>query len=153
GGLLEVSLTVSPVRDSQGRIVGASKISRDITEMKRAQEALERQAHVLREQAQMLDLASVMARTLDDRIFLWNTGLEKLYGWHRSETRGRISHERLEARFPRPLPAIRDVLLQEGRWEGELVHTAKDGRQVTVSSLWVLHRDPEGKPTAILEVD
>ena len=31
GGLVEVSLTVSPVRDRRGRIVGASKIARDIS--------------------------------------------------------------------------------------------------------------------------
>ena len=38
GSLVEISLTVSPVRDAQGRIIGASKIARDITERKRAQE-------------------------------------------------------------------------------------------------------------------
>jgi PAS domain S-box-containing protein len=36
GGLLDISLTISPVRDPQGRIVGASKIARDVTERKRA---------------------------------------------------------------------------------------------------------------------
>jgi PAS domain S-box-containing protein len=35
GSLIEISLTVSPVRDADGRIVGASKIARDITERKR----------------------------------------------------------------------------------------------------------------------
>jgi two-component system CheB/CheR fusion protein len=34
GGLIEISLTVSPIRDSSGRIVGASKIARDISERK-----------------------------------------------------------------------------------------------------------------------
>jgi PAS domain S-box-containing protein len=36
GGILDVSLTISPVRDSAGEIIGASKIARDITEQKRA---------------------------------------------------------------------------------------------------------------------
>src|SRR5262249_33001314 len=35
-----ISLTVSPVRDAAGRIVGASKVARDITDRKRAEEAL-----------------------------------------------------------------------------------------------------------------
>ena len=38
GSLLDVSLTVSPVRDAEGKIIGASKIARDITERRRAQE-------------------------------------------------------------------------------------------------------------------
>src|SRR2546426_7294514 len=40
GTLLDVALTVSPVKDSHGRIVGSSQIARDITERKRAEEAL-----------------------------------------------------------------------------------------------------------------
>src|SRR5262249_57404988 len=40
GRLIDISLTVSPTRDAKGAIVGASKIARDITERKRAEEAL-----------------------------------------------------------------------------------------------------------------
>jgi PAS domain S-box-containing protein len=40
GTLLNVSLSVSPLRDASGRIIGASKIARDITRQKRAEEAL-----------------------------------------------------------------------------------------------------------------
>jgi PAS domain S-box-containing protein len=40
GSLIDISLTVSPIRDNAGHIVAASKIARDITEQKRAQEAL-----------------------------------------------------------------------------------------------------------------
>jgi PAS domain S-box-containing protein len=40
GRLIDISLTVSPVRDAKGAIVGASKIARDITEQKQAQRVL-----------------------------------------------------------------------------------------------------------------
>jgi PAS domain S-box-containing protein len=46
GSLIEISLTVSPVKDGTGRIVGASKIARDVTEQRRAED---RQAMLLRE--------------------------------------------------------------------------------------------------------
>ncbi|WP_037469956.1 PAS domain S-box protein [Sinorhizobium fredii] len=63
GALIEISLTVSPVRDATGRIVGASKIARDITEQKRAGEAL---AARLREQAALYRLTERLHRAQDD---------------------------------------------------------------------------------------
>jgi PAS domain S-box-containing protein len=51
GTLLNVSLTVSPIKDLDGTIVGASKIARDITQRKRAEEAL-RQEIAFRERAE-----------------------------------------------------------------------------------------------------
>jgi len=40
GTLLPISLTISPIRDNDGRVVGASKIARDVSERRRAEEAL-----------------------------------------------------------------------------------------------------------------
>lgn len=40
GQLIDISLTVSPIRDSTGRVVGASKVARDVTERKRVDAAL-----------------------------------------------------------------------------------------------------------------
>jgi PAS domain S-box-containing protein len=57
GRYLDVSLTISPVKDAEGTIVGASKILRDVTESKRAQDAL-------REGEQRLAIEVVRARTL-----------------------------------------------------------------------------------------
>jgi PAS domain S-box-containing protein len=51
GSLLDISLTVSPIRDTKGNIVGASKIARDITRRKRVEVAL-------RESEQRLRLAT-----------------------------------------------------------------------------------------------
>jgi len=42
GRLRDISLTVSPIKDAEGRIIGASKIARDITERKQAEEAMRR---------------------------------------------------------------------------------------------------------------
>ena len=46
GSLVEISLTVSPIKDANGKVIGASKIARDITERRRSQE---RQTLLLRE--------------------------------------------------------------------------------------------------------
>jgi PAS domain S-box-containing protein len=55
GSLLEISLSVSPLRNERGKIVGAAKIARDITEQKRAEEALRQAQAELREHAANLD--------------------------------------------------------------------------------------------------
>ncbi|HEX8162400.1 MAG TPA: PAS domain S-box protein [Pyrinomonadaceae bacterium] len=47
GALIHVSLTVSPVRDASGRVVGASKIARDITARRRAEAELREQAEII----------------------------------------------------------------------------------------------------------
>lgn len=49
GSLVDISLTVSPVRDGSGRIIGASKIARDITERKEAQLKLQESEQRLQE--------------------------------------------------------------------------------------------------------
>jgi PAS domain S-box-containing protein len=61
GGLIDISLTVSPVRNAVGRIIGASKIGRDITERRRAEE---RQNLLLREMNHRIRNLFALARGL-----------------------------------------------------------------------------------------
>ena len=72
GELINVSLTVSPIKDGAGRIIGASKIARDITRQKRAEELIREQAHVLalldttgKTIASQLDLQNVLQTVTD----------------------------------------------------------------------------------------
>ncbi len=71
GRLLDVSLTISPVRDSKGTIVGASKIVRDITERKRIEAAVRETEEKVRVLADNIPTLAWMARP-DGYIFWYN---------------------------------------------------------------------------------
>jgi PAS domain S-box-containing protein len=47
GKLLDISLTISPIKDAKGKVIGASKIARDITDRKRGEEALTQRTRLL----------------------------------------------------------------------------------------------------------
>jgi PAS domain S-box-containing protein len=62
GSLIDISLTISPMRDARGNIVGASKIARDVSEYRNAQRALQRQSQRL---ATLNSIAKLLASDLD----------------------------------------------------------------------------------------
>jgi PAS domain S-box-containing protein len=124
-------------------------IGRDVTEQGR-------NLQVLEEQAQILELAhdAILVRTLDGAVITyWSRGAAETYGWSADEAVGRVSHELLQTRFPRPLSEIRRELLADGSWTGELVHSRRDGSTVVVHSRWALRTDAAQVPTGVLEVN
>ncbi|HEX8846467.1 MAG TPA: PAS domain S-box protein [Pyrinomonadaceae bacterium] len=147
GTLVNISLTVSPIRNQDGKIIGASKIARDITEHKRAQEMLRQQAEVIR---QAYD--AIFLRNSANAITLWNRGAERTYGYTQEEALGRSPHELLKTEPPIPLEDIYASLHRDGYWEGELGHTRKDGERLVVETRWATVRDEHGRVTSILEI-
>lgn len=83
----------------------------------------------------------------------WNRGAQRLYGWTREQARGRVTHELLATRFPVSREAVDASLVQDGFWEGELIHRRRDGSHVVVASRQAIQRDASGTPQAILEIN
>jgi PAS domain S-box-containing protein len=121
-------------------------ILRDITERKRAEEAL-------KEHARILDLAPVLIRDLSDRIIFWNSGAEQMYGWSSEEAVGKITYNLFQTEFSHPVEEIKAKFFTHGYWEGELIKTKRDGKRIVVMSHWVLHKDEHDEPKAILEIN
>lgn len=140
--------TNTPLRDSDGHIVGAVSMVEDITLRKLAE-------NKLREQAALIDLAhdAILVNGMDNRVLFWNRGAEIIYGWTAEQALGQEVHQLLKTISPLPLTSIERAILEQGEWNGELVHSTRAGTSVTVASRWSLQRDEEGVPKAVLEVN
>ncbi len=114
-----------------------------------------RREEELTKQANLLDLSgdAIIVRDMDGCILYWNRGAEQLYGWTRQQAMGKNIHNLLRTKFPEPFERITDQLLRTGRWSGELVHTTRHNRQITVLCRKVLDRDLQGRPAAVLETN
>jgi PAS domain S-box-containing protein len=138
GGLMDISLTISPIKNSLGKIIGASKIARDITERKRAAEAAQRAEREFRD---FVENASIGMHSVDaDGIIVWANRTEmEMLGFAREEYVGRHIAE-----FHVDRPLIEGILQRLANRETLLNYEAqlccRDGsvRHVLINSnvLW-----------------
>jgi len=77
GTRIDVSLSVSPIRDASGAIIGAAKIARDITESKRLQDAERQLSEQLQEQALELEQQVEEAQSLQEELEQTNDELHR----------------------------------------------------------------------------
>src|SRR5579864_5130249 len=98
GRLLDVSLTVSPIKDSAGHIVGASTIARDITDKKRIEQALSDSEARWRA---IIDSAvdGIVVINARGTVEAFNRAAERLFGYAPSEVIGRNVHMLMPAPY------------------------------------------------------
>lgn len=170
GGEFPVEISLSPLRGPERTLISASV--RDVTERRRVQDDLRRArdeleervaertselaaqirerelgSEQLRRQAQMLDVASepIFAWDMEHGIVFWNKAAAETYGYTREEALGRVSHELLRTIHPGGIAQLRQHLSRDGRWSGELIHTARNGRTIVAEIRMVVLPTPTGE--------
>ena len=141
GRLLDISLTVSPIRDAHGNIIGAARIPRDITDRKHEEEVRARLAAIV---ASSDD--AIVSKSLDGIIRTWNRGAERIFGYRAEEAVGR----HITLIIPEERRSEEDMVLGKIR-AGEIVdhfetvRRTKDGRLIDISLTVSPIRDPRGR--------
>jgi two-component system sensor kinase FixL len=136
GRLLDILLTISPVRDNAGTIIGASKIIEDITERLAAEREMRR---LQADRSHLADLVkssndAIVARTLEGRIASWNRAAERLFGYTAEEAVGHST----DLIVPTDRRKEADTLFQRLKGGEDVIHhettrLRKDGTQLLVA--------------------
>jgi PAS domain S-box-containing protein/diguanylate cyclase (GGDEF)-like protein len=147
-----VNLSLSPLRDAGGAVIGAAAIAHDVTGQRLAEARLEDRRQDEHRQAQLLanlvrhSHDAILTKGIDGTVWSWNPAAERLYGWTAAEIVGRRVHliappERHEE-IDQILAALRAGETVE-RHDTERV--TKDGRRVLVNLSVSPLRDAEGR--------
>ncbi|KYC37079.1 hypothetical protein WA1_46445 [Scytonema hofmannii PCC 7110] len=105
----------------------------------------------LQKQVEILDLVqeAIIVRELDGAITFWNHGAETMYGFSQQEAVGKEYCSLIKAQFPKPLSELNNFLFENGRWEGDLIHSQRDGTEIMVASSWVVRQNNWGEPEIV----
>jgi PAS domain S-box-containing protein len=113
----------------QGKFIHSRSFTRDVTDRRRAQEALSYLAAIVESSED-----AIIGKTLDGTILSWNSGAESMYGYTASEVKGRSISILIPAYRPEELPALYDKIRQGGHIERyETVRMRKDGTAIDVA--------------------
>ena len=140
GTLLDISLTISPIRDLEGKIIGASKIARDITEAKKAETA----RHLLSAIVDSSDDA-IISKDLNGVITSWNKSAERLFGYNEADAVGKpVTMLMPEDRVSEEPEILRRIRSGERVDHFETIRRRKDGTLLDISLTISPIRDAAG---------
>ena len=132
GRRLDISLTISPIRNSAGKIVGASTIARNITERKRAEEALKESERLYRTVIEQATENIFLVDAETRRIVESNSAFQETLGYTEEELRSMTLYDIVAADRKSIDSNIRLILEQKQRSVGERKYRRKDGSLVDV---------------------
>ena len=108
-----VSLTISPIRDEQGEVIGASHIMRDVTHERETEEKRGMLAAIVENSDD-----AIISKTLNGIITTWNGGAEKIFGYQEREAIGK----HISILIPRDRLSEEDVIIENIRNGNKVDH-------------------------------
>lgn len=142
-------ISTNPMHDDAGGYIGALAMLTDITARRQTEEQL-------RYQADLLDQVSdaIISTDASFAIKSWNAAAEALYGWPAQDVVGRLMSEILPTTYLDGSPQLALAsLLEQRRWQGEVVQPHRDGTSRTILSSVSLLQDSAGNLTGAVGVN
>ena len=129
GRLLDISLTVSPIRDETGTVIGASKIARNISDRRRSESELQRYASIVESSSD-----AIITKDLSGIIQSWNPGAEAVFGYTADEAIGNPVTMLMPEDRVNEEPGILDRIRRGERVDHyETIRKRKDGGLINIS--------------------
>lgn len=140
GRLIDVSVTISPVYDADGRIVAASKIARDITEQVKAIR-LSHEYQAIVESSE----DAIYSLSLDGTVTSWNAGAEHIFGFSTDEIFGQSVSALYDEENPQSDDILKAINSGESLEHYKTTRKNKDGFVMNMSETVSPLQDQNGK--------
>jgi two-component system cell cycle sensor histidine kinase/response regulator CckA len=148
GRVIPVELTVAPLRDDAGVVLGALAIKRDITERQRAAEVRSQLAAIVESSDD-----AIVSKTLDGIVVSWNAAAERMYGFTAAEMIGQSIYRVIPAELE---DEERQIMNRVARGEQvahyETFRRRKDGNELQISLTISPVRDTTGSIVGISSI-
>ena len=132
-------VSVSPLYDDDGLLLGSVHVARDISEQKKTAETLKIKDSAIESAINAIGIAD-----LNSRITYVNPAFLRLWGYRAEELLGQ-SPEVL-GRTPEEVREVMDAIKSQGGWTGERIARKKDGTLFSVELSANIVKDDSGKP-------
>jgi len=140
GTVIDISLSVAPLQDSDGKTIGIISIADDVTEKRKMEDRINFQASLLDQVHN-----PIIAIDLEGKITYWNESAEMLYLWKKEDVIGKKMLEVIIADESREFARrLFEKIKDDGCFEGDLIARRKDGFKLLVYIFCSEIKDKEG---------
>jgi PAS domain S-box-containing protein len=148
GAPIDVSITMSPIRDTSGKVVAISSIARDVTEARERERSLALAGAIIQHSDD-----AVVAKRLDGTVISWNGAAERIFGYCADEMIGNpITRLFPDDRLHEEANLIARLVCGETISHFETQRIRKDGRRIDVSVTLSPIRDGSGQIVAVSKI-
>jgi PAS domain S-box-containing protein len=146
GGVFWANVIITALRDESGELVGFGKVTRDLSERRRAEEALRESEEKFRLLVHNVVDYGIMMLDAEGRVASWNEGARRVTGWTENEILGcdfAVFYPSEDRKLGRPENELR-VAAGEGHYAEEGWRIRKDGTRFWASVMVTPLRDAQG---------